>query len=822
MLNAYKKKRNFKETTEPKGVKRKSKASSRKGYSFVVQKHAATRLHYDFRLEIEGVLKSWAVPKGPSLNPEDKRLAIMVEDHPFEYRDFEGVIPEGNYGAGTVMVWDTGYYYPVDINHEITDKNNLPEGLHNGAITFFLEGEKLKGLFSLIHLKNRPEPNQWLLIKLKDPYVSTQDVLKQDRSALTNRSMEEITEEKEPKTHITEKKKTKLSPKTNSKGKMPHHIHPMLAHLVDEPFDDENWLFEVKWDGFRAIAEVDRNHVELYSRSFQSFNRQFSPIVDSLKHLSLQAVLDGEIVILDKKGRSSFQSLQNFQNTGKGDLRYYVFDLLYYNGEDLRNVPLIQRKQLLKKILPNNPTSLIQYSDHVLKKGKEIFEQAKKNQLEGIIAKEINSSYLSKRSRSWLKIKTHQRQEAVICGFTAPRGGREKFGALILGIKEKGGWKYVGHVGGGFDRTTLTNVLDHLKPLITDKSPFKEQIKTNMPVTWVKPELICEVSFSEWTEGDHMRQPIFLGLREDKKSKEVKRETPIVVISTKAKSPFTNLDKVYWPDEGYTKGDLINYYKSISKFILPYLKDRPESLRRYPKGIQEQGFFQKNIDESFPSWVPTYEIIHEGNRKVNYLLIPDEKTLLFTINLGCIDLNPFNSRIQKLDYPDYLILDLDPENISFDAVIETAQVIHDLLQSHNIPSYCKTSGARGLHIYIPLGAKYTYEQARQFAQILASLTHQQLPKITSIERKPSARQKRVYIDFLQNNFGQTLAAPYSVRAKPGATVSTPLEWSEVKPGLNPRDFTMENTLARLKQKGDLFKPVLGRGINLKSVLKHLL
>jgi len=824
VLKAYKQKRNFKSTTEPAGTKKKSVSSSKKGHIFVIQKHAATRLHYDFRLEVDGVLKSWAVPKGPSLNPNDKRLAIMVEDHPYEYRDFEGIIPKGNYGAGTVMVWDTGRYYPVDIKHEISEKDNIAEGLRKGAITFFLEGKKLKGLFSLIHLKNRPEENQWLLIKLKDEFASTKEVTKLDRSALTDRTMEEITEEKEPEEHINESKNEKVRTlKQGIKSKMPHHISPMLAYLVKEPFDGEDWIFEVKWDGFRALAEVNKQRIELYSRTFQSFNTQFAPVVKALKQLSTQAIFDGEIVIVDEKGRSSFQALQNYQNTGKGDLRYYIFDLLYNEGYDLRELPLLERKELLRKVLPEDPESVLQYSDHIAREGKKFFNEAKKNQLEGIIAKEIHSPYVSKRSREWLKIKTHQRQEVVICGFTEPRGSREKFGALILGIKEKDEWKYVGHVGGGFDRRTLEAVMKQLQPLITKKSPFKNPPKTNMPVTWIKPKLICEVSFAEWTQEGHMRQPIFLGMRSDKDSKEVKKEVAISPLeakeSAKKKSPFTNLDKIYWPKEKYTKGDLIDYYRGISSYILPYLKGRPESLLRFPNGIGEEGFFQKNINDTFPKWVPSHVVTHD-NRSIKYLLIPDEKTLLFAVNLGCIDFNPFNSRIQKLEYPDYVILDLDPENISFDAVVETAQVIHELLASHDIPCYCKTSGATGLHIYIPLGAKYTYEQTRQFGQMLATLAHEQLPEKTSIERSPSKRQKKVYIDYLQNNFGQTLASAYSVRPRPGAPVSTPLEWSEVKPGLDPVAFNMKNTLARLKKKGDLFKPVLGKGINLKAILKQ--
>lgn len=820
-LKLYQKKRDFELTSEPSGSK-KSKASFSR--SFVVQKHAASHLHYDFRLEVDGVLKSWAVPKGPSLNPSQKRLAMMVEDHPYDYKDFEGVIPPGNYGAGTVMVWDQGVYYPITSGgknqHQFGDESTMVESLEKGRLTFFLEGEKLRGLFSLVKLKKQEDrkENSWLLMKIRDAYASEKDIIQEDRSVVTHRTLEEIAG------GIRATNASSVSKKSVQKAKMPHNIKPMLAFLANEPFNGEDWLFEVKWDGFRAIAEVNRENVQLYSRTQQSFNEHFFPIVEALKELDLEVVLDGEIVIVDKEGRSHFQLLQNYQKTGKGELRYYVFDLLYDRGEDLRQLPLWQRKERLKRLLPSVGESIIQFSDQIEKRGIDFFKKAQEKGLEGIIAKKKESSYQDKRSRDWLKIKTHARQEVVICGFTAPRGSRKEFGSLIMGVYDQGNLRFVGHVGGGFTGSSLSEMMKKLKPLITEKCPFSKIPSTNNPVTWVKPKLVGEVSFHEWTDDFSLRQPIFVGLREDKNPKEVKREYAVFEANSipeeREDLHLTHLNKIYWPKEGYTKGDLIDYYRTMAPIILPYLKDRPQTLYRFPNGIESKGFYQKNIDKTFPDWISTFPI-HHSHQSVNYLLIPDERSLLFVANLGSIDLHPFSSRIQQLDYPDYLVLDLDPEEISFDAVIETALVLHEILSSFDIPHFCKTSGATGMHLYLPLGARYTYEQTKQFAHILAQLAHEKLPKITSLERLLSKRQKRVYIDYLQNNFGQTVVAPYSVRPRPGCPVSTPLDWKEVRPGLNPLSFTMQNTPERLKKKGDLFADLLKKGIDLKKILKKL-
>lgn len=837
-LKDYQNKRDFKKTSEPKG---KARSPRTKGLRFVVQLHQASHLHYDFRLELNGVLKSWAVPKGPSLNPAEKRLAIQVEDHPFDYRTFEGTIPEGNYGAGDVIVWDEGTYDAVGASSKTESEQLLEKGLEKGHLSFVLYGHKLQGEFSLVRLQDKPK--QWLLIKKNDEFATDVPVTQQNQSVLSNRTIQ--AKKKAKKTESNSPPPLLLSDSSQSdegtikSSPMPEAIKPMLATLVDEPFDNKDWLFEIKWDGYRALAYIQKRNISLLSRNNLSFNVRFASLVKALKTIEMDAVLDGEIVVLDENEKPSFQLMQNYQHNQEGILVYYVFDLLYLQNYDLRDLPLLHRKELLKKLLPQNPQIL--FCDHVKGNGKLFFQSLLKQGFEGMIAKDAQSTYKSGRSRDWLKIKSHQRQEAIICGFTAPRKSRKHFGALILGVYNQDKLTYVGHTGSGFGEDQLRALYEQLQKLAQDACPFETVPKTNMKPTWVKPKLVCEISFAEWTSDKIMRQAIFVGIREDKKPKEVvfekemsteeaieetENQTKNSVKNSRKSSlkqtshlRLTHLDKLYWPKEGYTKGDLIDYYKQVSPLILPYLKDRPETLRRYPNGIEETSFYQKELFHA-PAWIRT-ESIHHEERKIRYLVIDDEESLLYAINLGCIDLNPFNSRIQSLHQPDYLIMDLDPEDISFDHVLEVAQAMHHILDSWNVPNLCKTSGSRGLHIYLPLGGQYNYDEARQFGNLIAHMVHQTLPKITSIERSPRKRQKKVYLDYLQNRFGQTMAAPYSVRPKPYAPVSTPLQWSEVKAGLQPTDFTINNVVERFKKLGDLFQPVLGKGIDLKKTLENI-
>jgi bifunctional non-homologous end joining protein LigD len=848
-LDEYKQKRDLSKSPEPAAKREKTGKVLR----FVVQKHAASHLHYDFRLELDGVLKSWAIPKGPSLDPAVKRLAMMVEDHPFEYRNFEGVIPKGNYGAGEVIIWDEGTYRASTVEDGEESEAALREGLKKGDLKFVLDGQKLKGEFALVRMKSE---KAWLLLKKKDRYASDEDLTGQERSVVSQVTIEEI---RNLNLSGKLKKEQAVAGKAFEEAPaapMPHDLVPMLATSVPDPFDDPDWIFEIKLDGYRAVAEIEDGKVRLYSRNKISFNKRFAAIAHSLASLAVDAVVDGEIVALDDHGRSSFQLLQDQQKSGKGNICYFLFDLLYLNGKDLRGLPLLARKELLKSLLPDLPD--IRYCDHIEEYGKDFFEVARSNDLEGMVAKRGSSRYLTgKRSRDWLKIKTRLQQEAIICGFTKPRGSRIHFGSLVLGVHENDELVYIGLAGGGFDEKGLKQMDALLQPLVQPHSPFKGKLKTDMPVTWIRPDLVCEVEFAEWTNERLMRQPVFLGLREDKDPKEVVREQylPEALPATgQAAQPsttgkdelsrelpannekpkdkietidgrrleLTNLDKIFWPQEHYTKGDVIDYYRKVARCMLPHLIDRPESLYRTPHGIGTKGFFQKEAGELPPSWVKTEQIYSKHvDKKIKYFVCQDEATLVYMANLGCIEINPWLSRLPSLDFPDYFVIDLDPEDIPFEKVIETAQAVHEILDTAGAPGFPKTSGATGMHIYVPLGAKYDYATAEKFARLVATLANNLLPEFTSLVRSPQKRQKRVYLDYLQNKAGQTLAAPYSIRPRPGATVSAPLQWQEVRAGLEPRQFTMITMPARLEKLGDLFEGVLGPGIDLESCLEKL-
>ncbi|TSK07435.1 MAG: DNA ligase D [Geobacter sp.] len=882
-LEEYHRKRDLAKTPEPSGQSGKGSNALR----FVIHKHAASHLHYDFRLEIDGVLKSWAIPKGPSLDPAVKRLAMMVEDHPYEYGDFEGIIPKGNYGAGEVIIWDTGTFHAAASEERERSLELLREGLRKGDLKFILRGEKVSGEFALVRIKGE-KGNSWLLIKKNDRFASTEDVTLQERSVVSNVTIEDLRAGRAPARRVGsfESEQTAQPAQSDQSDRseiagtappaeMPHQVSPMLATSAAEPFDDPDWLFEIKLDGYRSIAEISGADVLLYSRNNLSFNRKFPSLVRSLAALNINAVLDGEVVVLDESGRSFFQLLQNYQRTGRGNICFFAFDLLYLDGEDLRGQPLLARKERLRTLLPDLPD--IRYSDHLMEYGREFFDLARRNNLEGILAKRATSTYQTgRRSRDWLKIKIRMQQEAVICGFTQPRRSRKGFGALLLGVYEDERLVCIGFAGGGFDDAGLKEMHDMLQPLVQAESPFQSPVKSDMPITWVKPELVCEVEFSEWTEENVMRQPIFLGLREDKDPRSVVRElvrsefepspppapeppaAPLTVAPSPSKtedalaSPesrpttsrrkehsvgngrnetlvldghrieLTNLDKVFWPQEGYTKGDVVAYYRTVAHAMLPHLVDRPESLYRTPNGIAEPGFFQKETGDLPPSWIATREIFSKHvDKNIKFLICQDEATLIYMANLGCIEINPWLSRLQQLDYPDYFVIDLDPEDIPFAKVIDAALAVREVLEKAGAASFPKTSGATGIHIYVPLGGKHNYDTAGGFAKIVATLVHHKTPEFTSLLRSPKLRQKRVYLDFLQNKPGQTLAAPYSIRPRPGAPVSAPLKWEEVKPGLDPGQFTIRTMPGRLERMGDLFAGVLGPGIDLERCIENL-
>lgn len=831
-LTTYNKKRNFSRTPEPAGEKLHKGAQ----LTFVVQKHDASHLHYDFRLEMEGVLKSWSVPKGPSLDPAVKRLTVEVEDHPWSYRDFEGVIPEGNYGAGDVIVWDTGTYEGVG---DTVGEKGLLEGLRKGKLSFEMHGEKLKGEFSLVRTRREQGSKPlWLLIKKDDAHATTEDITEEVGSVLSGRVLPRDGGEPLAKQKVSKKKaaaktgKAKPLKKTAKQAgkRLPFtakDLKPMLATLTDAPFDDPDWLFEVKWDGYRVITRIENGTVTLFSRNGLEVTEKYPMLAEAAAQLPLDAILDGELVALDAAGRPSFALMQNAAENAAA-LVYYAFDLLALGGEDLRALPLEERKAALKEILPKQKKSVIRYSEHVLKNGIKYFQAAAKQDLEGVMAKRLDSRYVSgARSKDWLKVKTSKRQEVVIVGYTEPKGTRKFFGSLVLAVSDGGSWRYVGHAGTGFGTNMLKELYDRMQPLAHKTKPIPGKVPVEDRITWLAPALVCEVKFTEWTEDEQMRHPVFVGLRSDKKPQEVTVEKTMPTTEAKSEATgelnFTHTDKIYWPKDKYTKGDLIAYYADMAPTILPYLKDRPMVLNRHPNGITKPGFFQKDVGPThLPGFVRTTLVHSEStDEDIHYIVCDNKDTLLYIANLGTIELNPWNSRIPKLDYPDYFVIDLDPGNNTFEQVIEVAKVVHEVLEQACETSYVKTSGKTGIHIFVPLKGKYHYDQVRQFAELVARLVHARVPDITSLERSPAKRKDKIYLDYLQNRVGQTLAAPYSVRSVEGACVSTPLEWKEVRKGLRPEKFTIKTIQKRLKEKGDLWAGMLKDSVDLKKSLACL-
>lgn len=604
----------------------------------------------------------------------------------------------------------------------------------------------------------------------------------------------------------------------------------MLAQQVTKPFDNENWIFEIKWDGYRAIAEIKKDNVRLYSRYSNLFNKDYPIIIDELKKLDIDAVMDGEIVLLDEEGRPDFGKLQDYASNTEYQLCYFVFDILFLNGINLCNKPLLERKNILRSVFSD--TDVIKYTDHIIGKGLDFFEAIRNLDMEGIMAKDMRSVYTpGKRTSSWLKIKQHSSSEVVIVGFTKPSGGRKHFGSLVLANVVGGKLVYAGNVGTGFNDTSLKKVYGLLEPLIIKDSHFDFKIPTKTPVTWVNPQIMCEVKFSEITRAGIMRHPVFVKIIHVKNAPMPKTKSLPAVAGNiniinvdKIDVKVTNLDKIYFPEESITKGMLIDYYLQMADWMLPYLKDRPQSLKRNPNGITDKGFYHKDAGDEAPSWVSSVKIFSESNNKdIDYIVCNNKATLIYLNNLGCIEINPWHSRSMDLDHPDYIIIDLDPsEKNTFGQIVETALAVKEVLNKAGAEGFCKTSGATGLHIYIPLGAKYNYDTARDFAALVCMLTHDLIPEITSMERSLSKRGKnKIYLDHLQNSKAQTIASVYSVRPHPGATVSTPLEWEEVNKDLNPVAFNIFNVPERVKVKGDIFKGILGKGIDIQKCLNAL-
>ncbi len=660
----------------------------------------------------------------------------------------------------------------------------------------------------------------------------------------------------------------------------------MLAILVDKPFDEKGWLYEVKWDGYRAIAYINNGNAELQSRNNKSFDERFYPVFNSLQKWKTKAVIDGEIVVINEKGISDFSSLQNWRSESDGDLLFYMFDILWMDGNDLMHLPLTERREILKGLTP--PKNNIRISETFDAGATEFFEVAKELKLEGIIAKKADSKYYpGQRSKEWLKIKTGKRQEVIIGGYTHNKDSSKPFSSLLVGVFENGKLQYTGKIGTGFSNKLQKEMMQQFRPLIIKESPFNivpdinkpSRFRPNPPkatATWLKPKLICEVSYSEMTGDGVMRHPSFEGIREDKTVHEVinekEKHTEEIVSPAKTKnkktfaskktagkvgkrltsrllkSPgdterksllnpteksqtktinghsitFNNLNKIYFPKKKVTKRDVINYYYLVAPYMLPYMKDRPQTLIRYPNGIDGKSFYQKDVTGKVPEWIKQFPYSSERGGDRNFLVCTNEASLLLIASMGGLEMHSWSSRIQKPDNPDWCIIDLDPSHkTTFEEVITAAQITKEVLEAIDVASFCKTSGATGLHIYIPLGAKYTYEQSKEFGRVIVKIIQKKIPEFTSIERIIENRESKLYLDFLQNRPQATLAAPYSLRPKPDATVSMPLNWNEVTAGLKMNDFNIFNAIDRIKQQGDIFTGVLGKGINMKSTVKKI-
>ena len=869
-LQRYRGKRNFGKSPEPTGHPGHRPPAD--GPIYVIQKHAATRLHYDFRLELDGTLKSWAVPKGPSLDPGQKRLAVHVEDHPLEYAKFEGVIPPKQYGAGTVLIWDRGVWRPQEDPHE---------GYQHGVLKFRLEGQKLHGGWTLVRMQSRRGERRdngkenWLLIKEQDAEARRgkggEIVEAQTESVESGRSLQEIgvagarvwhsnrpsptAESQVASAEGTTEKRQRRSPSKSSsmtgskpstvpgavKARQPEWIAPQLATLVDHMPTDENWLHEIKFDGYRLLCRVKKGEVRLFTRNGNDWTPKLGTQADAIRRLGLtDAWLDGEAVVLTDQGRSSFQALQNaFDSRFTGTIVYCVFDLLYLNGYDLRASPLIERKALLKSVL-NRSDPQLRYSDHIIGDNQASLEEACRQGLEGLIVKRADAGYRSGRGRSWLKVKCEQRQEFVIGGFTEPAGSRQGFGALLVGFYENGRLRYAGKVGTGFSDSLLKKLHRTLRSLELANPPF-----VNPPTGyeakgahWVKPKLVAEIRFSEWTQEGVLRQPSFQGLRTDKPATAIGRERAEHLVeahkdegSSKAREkpakeeiPFksqrkpgrdqgsfkskrkhavetgrlTNPDKVLYPDIGLTKGALAQYYEQVAEWMLPHVLGRPLTLVRCPEGYQKC-FYQKHVNETVPAAIGRIEI-EEDEGLDTYMLAESPGALLGLVQMGVLEVHTWGATKDRLERPDRLTFDLDPDpSVAWAQVIEAAHLTKTLLEELGLVSFLKTTGGKGLHVVTPIQPTVGWEEAKAFAKAVADHLVTTIPQRFTSNMAKRVRKGKIFIDYLRNGRGATAIAAYSTRAKPGAPVSVPIEWDELSEERRSDYFTVMNVPNRLKR-----------------------
>jgi bifunctional non-homologous end joining protein LigD len=817
-LKTYRAKRDFSVTPEPSGSAGGSGATSdnSKALSFVVQKHWATRLHYDFRLELEGTMKSWAVPKGPSYDPNDKRMAVHVEDHPISYNSFEGEIPPGQYGAGKVIIWDKGTWLPLEDPHK---------GYRAGKLKFELRGFKLRGHWALVRMRKEEDKKQepWLLIKEKDEYIRSSreySVVDEMPDSVAELDLPEtpkapVTSGREPaKSSTISRKRTKTAlPDNARKAALPRTLTPELATLVDEPpVDPEEWIYEIKFDGYRMLSRIDGGEVRLITRNGNDWSHKLPHLVKALGKLKLKSSwLDGEIAVLDENGTPDFQSLQNaFDSAHTESIIYYLFDVPFYEGYDLRDASLIERRALLQKLFETPTPDEIRFSDVFDASPAEILDSACRLGLEGVIGKRKTSVYVSRRSQDWIKLKCKNRQEFVIGGYTDPKGTRKGIGSLLLGFyDEDKKLRYAGNVGAGFSDKTLHDLRAKLDRIASTDGPFVKASGIDKNAHWVEPRLIAEVSFGEWTRGGHIRHSVFHGLRSDKKADAIIREKPVHPAAESAPASsipkslkVTNPDRVIDPSSGFTKIDVIRYYSLVAPLMLPHLARRPVSLVRAPEGVSGELFFQKHwekenmpgVDQLDPSLDPDHPPLLE---------ISTAEGLLSAAQMNVIEFHTWNATRNAIDKPDRITFDLDPgSGVEWPLIQEAAQLVNVFLKELGLKSFLKTSGGKGLHIIVPIRRLRDWDTVKGFSQAVVQHLAKTIPARFAAKSGPRNRVGKIFIDYLRNGFGATTVSAWSVRARPGLGVSVPLAWEELPSLKSSARWSASNIHERLDEGND--------------------
>jgi len=826
-LDEYRRKRDPGHTPEPFGDEGGAPGTDAAGGIFVVQQHAARRMHWDFRLAIGGVLVSWAVPRGPSLDPKEKRLAVQTEDHPLEYADFEGIIPAGNYGAGATIAWDRGTYRTVD-------GSNAGEDLRRGKLDIELRGHKLRGRWGLVRTKGDGDKS-WLLIRkgLAPPAATSELVVSLPASIFSGLTVEELGNGVRLTEELGRLAEAAGAPRRvlDLRG-----LAPMQAESVAHAFSKPGWIFELKYDGVRVLAgRSESGEVRLFYRTGRDTTPTFPDIARAVRYVPCDSfIIDGEIVALDERGVSSFELLQqrlglrDSAAVARGEVEtpvvMYCFDLLMVAGHDLRALPLSARKELLGRLLP--PIGVLRLSEHFERDGEVVFAEASRLGFEGIIAKRATSTYTSgRRSRDWLKIKAMRDADVVIVGYLRGKGSRAPLGSLMVGWWRDGTLHYAGNVGSGLTAQGIDDLLRRLAPRGTPA--FEGDVAgPRHAQVFVEPQVVATVRYAEVTEAGCLRQPVFVRLRDDKTAEEcvapaergavLEANPPTPPADTERRLRLSNLDKVFWPQDGFTKGDLLRYYEQVWPLMSPYLRDRPVVLTRYPDGIDGKNFFQKNAPGFTPEWVRTQRI-----EDTDYFICNDLETLLYVINSACIPVHVWSARGECLDRPDWTILDLDPKGAPFAHVVNIARHTHRLLSELEVAHFVKTSGQDGLHILIPLGAMLTHAEARTLAEVLARIIVAEQAAIATVARPLGERGGKVYVDFLQNGFGKTIVAPFSVRPRAGAPVSTPVAWGEVTARLNPSRHTLRTIPVRFDKRPDPMREVLTQRVDVHRVLEVL-